>query len=161
MKSVMIFLLSIGLFFPCLAQDKPANKRDCDIRRITGSVIADIFSVCDGGVHEPDILVRINFEMTEKRCEYEDGRVTFKIHLQFHGTGVGIRTGNEYVINAQVKSFEVFTQGCEHSFIGRLRQVLVSKGPLPNETVLMTFITTTNSECELGGSIMVEEICKD
>jgi len=158
MRKVMTCLLTITLFLSCLAQDKFARTRDCETQRSEGSFFVPIFRPCTG---DPEIFLTINFKMTVKQCTSEDGRVTSRAHVRYHGTGIGTTTGNEYVLNAQEKDFTVVTSGCEFSMTQTFRQELISKGPLPNVRLLNTSTVTVDSNCESHLTQSSEVICQD
>lgn len=158
MRKIMMYLLTITMFLLCSAHDKFAKTRDCETQHSEGSFFVPIFRPCTG---DPEIFLTINFKMTVKQCTAEDGRVTSKVHVRYHGTGIGTTTGNEYVLNAQEKDLTVVTEGCEFSMTQTFRQELISKGPLPNVRLLNTSTFTVDSNCESNFTQSSEVICQD
>lgn len=157
MKRFTMCLLTITLFLSCLAQDITAKKKDCTTQHSKGSFVTPLFKPCTG---DDEIFVTINFNLTVKQCIEEDGRVTTRMHFQYHGTGIGSTTGNEYVLNAQERDITTTTPTCEFSMIQTFHQVLISKGSQPNERLLSKTTFIVNSDCQPSFTEEFEAICK-
>ena len=158
MKRFTTRLLTITLFLSCLVQDVTARKKDCTTQHSNGSFVTPLFIPCTG---DAEIFLTIQFNLTVKQCVDEDGRVTTNIHFQYHGTGVGSTTGNEYVLNAQERDITTETPTCEFSMTQTFRQVLISKGPQPNVRLINSSTFTVNSNCQASFTQESEAICQD
>jgi len=155
MKSIIICLLTIGLCLPCLAQGKSAKAKDCTtINSVETSFPFHVTSTC---VDDEDILLTLVSRRIIRQCRDEDGGITTNIHFAYHGTAVGVTSGNEYVLNAQQKEITVSSPGCEASVTNVFRELLISKGPLPNRVTHITSILTFDSNCDVSASLRVEE----
>jgi hypothetical protein len=155
MKSVIICLLTIGLCLPCLALDKSAKDKDCTT--ITTSETSFPFHITATCVDDEDILLTLVTRRTIRQCRDEAGGITTKVHIAFHGTAVGVTSGNEYVLNAQQKTITVASPSCEATVTNVFRELLISKGPLPDRVTHITSVLTFGSDCEVSSSIRVEE----
>jgi hypothetical protein len=158
MKKVTTCLLTIMLFLSCLAQDITAKKKDCNTQHSNGSFVTPLFVPCTG---DAEIFLTIHFRLTVKQCTDEDGRVTTNMHFQYHGTGVGSTTGNEYVLNAQERDITTETPTCEFSMTQNFHQVLISKGSQPNVRLMNSSTFTVDSNCEPSFTQESEVICQD
>jgi hypothetical protein len=72
------------------------------------------------------------------------GGFHLRIHQETHGTGVGITSGNEYVIN-EVANQELNTKSLQLEENVVEDSLLISKGSLPNEIVKLTTHLTVNA----------------
>jgi hypothetical protein len=154
MKSVMIFLLAVGVCLPCLAQGKSGKDKDCTtINFVETSFPFHVTSTC---VDDEDILLTLVSRRNIRQCRDENGGITTKAHITFHGTAVGVTSGNEYVLNAQQKEI-TRSSGCEATMTSVFRELLISKGPLPNRVTHITSILTIGSDCEVSSAFRVED----
>jgi hypothetical protein len=157
MKSVMICLLTIALCLPCLAQDKFARGKDCFTQNIRETLSPSIWpETCAG---DTELFITLTYNLTIRQCRGEDGGVTTRMHYKYHGTGVDAVTGNEYVLNAQQKEITVSSVGCEFTSTVAFREVLISKGPLPNQVTLIKSTITVDSICQANITTTFERIC--
>ena len=159
MRKIMMYLLTITLLMPCLAQDKFAKTADCETQHSTGSTTTRIFGHCTA---DPEIILMIKSKITREQCISEDGQVgTTTVHIRRHGKGVGTTTGNEYVLNSQVKSLSVGSLACGSTVTQTDHLVLISKGPLPNLKVIGTSTLTVDSRCDSHFTQTFEVVCQD
>jgi hypothetical protein len=157
MKKFTTYLLTITLFLSFSAQDSAAKKKDCVNIHTEGSFTTPLFRPCTG---DEEIFLTIHFKAVGKRCVDESGRVKTSIHFQYHGTGVGSTTGNEYVLNAQEKDIVITTPTCEFSSTHTFYQVLISKGPQPNVRLINNSTFTVDSNCQASSTQEFEVICQ-
>jgi hypothetical protein len=157
MRKVMTCLLTITLFLPALAQVRSVGGRDCTTDRFDRIITATLSSPCA----DETIDVTLNTKTSIKQCLTEDGQTVTTVHSLLHGTGVGTRTGNRYVVNQQAKNFSISTPGCGVSGTFLSRMVLVSKGPQPNERVLLRSTLTLDSNCNTHMDEDLELDCQD
>ena len=158
MRSIIICLLTTALCLPCLAQGNSANNQDCTTLNIRETSFP--FHATSTCVGDEDILLTITSHRTIRQCRDEDGNITIRTHTNFHGTAVGTVSGNEYVLNAQQKSLTVASPGCESNVTTATRELLVSKGPLPDRETIITSNITTDSNCDSSGTFTFDIICK-
>ena len=158
MRKIIMYLLTITLLMPCLAQDKFATTKDCDTQEFTESFTVHLPGECGP---DPEIRLTAIVKTTVKRCRDKNGRETTRMHVQAHGTAIGLLTRNEYVLNLQSHEVTEDSGACEFSVTRKFHRMLISKGPLPNLRVLHTSTLTVDSSCEPKFTQEFEEICKD
>jgi hypothetical protein len=141
MKKVLICLFLITLFAPGLTQ---AGAVDCTTTHSTEEVTVTDFNTCTG----EEVLLTFRRHHTFKIC-MSDGEVTIRMHSLVHGTGIGLTTGNRYVVNVNQREVIVPGMGCEESLDEMTRIALISQGPLPNLVIRATTSFTTNQNCEV------------
>jgi hypothetical protein len=157
MKRFTMCLLTITLLLSCLAQDIAAKRKDCTTQHSEGSFVTPLFMPCTG---DDEIFVTIHFNLTVKQCTDEDGRVTTRMHFQYHGTGIGSTTGNEYLLNAQEIDITIKTPTCEFSLPQAFHEVLISKGPQPNVRLINKTTFAVDSSCQASSTQKFEAICQ-
>jgi hypothetical protein len=157
MRKVMTCLLAITLFLPALAQGRSPKKLDCTTDRFDRIITATLSSSC---THET-IEVTLDTKTSITQCLTKDGQTITKVHSVLHGTGVGVTTGTQYVINQQAKNFSISTPGCGVSGTFLSRLVLVSKGSQPNERVLLRSTLTLDDNCNTQMEEELEIACQD
>jgi hypothetical protein len=138
-----------------MALDKSAKDKDCTTLTFTETSFP--FHMTSTCVDDEDILLTLVSRFTVKQCRDEAGGITTRVHIAYHGTAVGVTSGNEYVLNAQQKTITVASPDCEATTTNVFRELLISKGPLPNRVTHITSTLTIGSDCEVSGSIGVEE----
>jgi hypothetical protein len=90
----------------------------------------------------------------------KDGTMRRHAHINLHGTGVGLTSGNEYVINDNFKIREVTDPaecGFKYQDVERIR--LISKGSLPNQMAIIGLKLSQNSDCQFESEITAETDC--
>jgi hypothetical protein len=76
------------------------------------------------------------------------GGFHLQIHQETHGTGVGITSGNEYVIN-DVANQELNTKSLQLEENVVEDSLLISQGPAPNEIVRLSTHFTVNANGDI------------
>jgi hypothetical protein len=91
----------------------------------------------------------------------KDGRMRRHAHVNLHGTGVGLTSGNEYVINDNFKIREVTDPAdCAFTYQDVERIRLISKGSLPNQMVIIGLKLSQNKDCEFESEVTAESDCR-
>jgi len=90
----------------------------------------------------------------------KDGRTRRHAHVNLTGTGVGLTSGNEYVINDNFKIREVTDPAdCAFKYQDVERIRLISKGSLPNQLAIVGLKLSQNADCEFSSEITAESDC--
>lgn len=91
----------------------------------------------------------------------KDGRMRRHAHVNLHGTGVGLTSGNEYVINDNFKIREVTDPAdCAFKYEDVERIRLISKGSLPNQMAVIGLKLSQNAECQFTSEVTAETDCR-
>ena len=91
----------------------------------------------------------------------KDGRMRRHAHANLHGTGVGLISGNEYVINDNFKIREVTDPAdCAFKYQDIERMRLISKGSQPNQMTIIGLRLSQNKDCEFESEVTAETDCR-
>jgi len=143
MRKITTCLLTLVLLLPALARDRSAGERDCTTRRFVNDATELLISDCIGET----VSVTLTSKSRITQCFDENGHETTTVHFELHGTGVGLTSGNRYVLNQVSKSSSVFTLFCGLNLTAFTHSVLVSQGTLPNLRVLLKTTITVDDQC--------------
>ena len=149
----LTLLSSLGLMLS--VAPGPARAEVLLNERIPVSVT--FFDECTG----ESIQITGEFHIMASLTTTVDGRVRRHAHANLHGTGIGLTTGNEYVINDNLKIREVTDPaacGFKYEDIERIR--LISKGALPNQTTIVGLRLFQNQNCQLDSEVTAETDCR-
>jgi hypothetical protein len=150
--------LSLALLFVCLMTSLTPTRVRAEVllnERIP--VSTTFFDECTG----EDIQITGEMHVLGSITTTKDGRTRRHAQATLHGTGVGLTSGNQYVINDQLKIREVTDPaecGFKYQDVERIR--LISKGSLPNQMAIIGLKLTQNSDCQFESEITAETDCR-
>ena len=115
------------------------------------------FDECTG----EDIQITGEIHVLGSITTTKDGRMRRHAQATLHGTGLGLTSGNEYVINDSLKIREVTDPaecGFKYQDVERVR--LISKGSLPNQMAIIGLKLSQNSDCQFESEVTAETDCR-
>jgi hypothetical protein len=104
-----------------------------------------LINLCTGEL----MSLQYNAHAVTSSCVKKDGTTSFRVHIEFHETGVGLTSGTRYVFNQQTFEKVVDPPGCPFSESETTRVVAVSQGSAPNEQILIKFDLSVDANCQL------------
>ena len=115
------------------------------------------------------ILATVNFKTTLQQCTNSDGSVTFRYHVELHGTGQGYNpltgqpTGTQYILNDNRREYAIrqpFNGTCTPSSDTiQYHESLISQGSAPNEQIVVTQTLSVDSSCQFQITGSVDTDC--
>ena len=155
MKRYAVTLLMVVACLATAAGPSPARAEVLLNERMP--VTITFLEECSG----EEILITGEAHLLGSITTTKDGRMRRHAHVNLNGTGVGLTSGNEYVVNDNFKIREVTDPaecGFKYEDVERIR--LISKGAQPNQMVVIGLKLSQNAECQMTSEITAETDCR-
>lgn len=155
MKRLVVCLTLLFVCFMTSMTPAPARAEVLLNERMPVSIT--FFDECTG--EEIQIIGEIH--LMGSITTTKDGRTRRHAHANLHGTGVGLTSGNEYVINDNFKIREITDPAdCAFKYEDVERIRLISKGTLPNQMTVIGLRLFQNKDCEFDSEVTAETDCR-
>lgn len=151
-------VLSLALLFVCLMTSVTVPPVRAEVllnERMPVSLT--FFDECTG----EQIQITGEVHLMGSITTTKDGRMRRHAHANLHGTGVGLTSGNEYVINDNFKIREITDPaecGSKYEDVERVR--LISKGTLPNQMAVVGLKLYQDKDCQFQSEVTAETDCR-
>jgi hypothetical protein len=116
--------------------------------------------VSDPCTGEP-VLIEEVIRLSATKIVNPDGTYTARLHAESHGTGTGLRTGTQYVINGQEMAVTTVQDPCNFTTSKvNIRQGVVSKGPSDNFFLTVSYTFGVSNCQQFTGPVSVTPECR-